>query len=96
MARHHLNVWAFAALATAAGIGLASCGANSAAALDTMKSIVQDPNCSHDDKINVVTGAAGIAASVTASAERHCPVGGAASLVKPGATVATDTSATPH
>jgi hypothetical protein len=26
MARHHLNVWAFAALATAAGIGLSACG----------------------------------------------------------------------
>lgn len=85
---------AFAAL-SAASVALAGCGANSAAALDAMKVVVTDTNCSHDDKISVVTGAAGIAASVTASAERHCPVGGASSL-KVGQTVggSTDTSAT--
>lgn len=73
---HKLIIFATAA----AALTLSACGANQGAALDALKVVVTDTNCSHDDKINIVTGAAGIAASVTASAERHCPVGGAASL----------------
>ncbi len=65
------------AVGGALSILLGGCGANSQAQLDAFKAVLQDTNCSHDDKLAIVTGAAGIAASVTVSAERHCPVGGA-------------------
>lgn len=57
-----------------AAITLSGCGANQAGQLAAIQAIVQDPNCQHDDKIAIVTGAGGIAGSFTASAERHCPV----------------------
>lgn len=63
----------------AAALALTACaspiGGNSSAAMaDLFKEILTSPNCGHDDKIAVVTGAAGIPGSVTASAERHCPM----------------------
>ncbi len=66
-------------LVLAASVALSGCvggvggGQQSQASMDLFKQILTDPNCAHDDKIAVVTGGAGIPASVTASAERHCP-----------------------
>lgn len=67
-----------AAALIAAALALSGCsalgtGQSSQATTDLFAKILTDPNCAHDDKIAVVTGAAGIPGSVTASAERHCP-----------------------
>lgn len=48
-------------------------GGDAKGAQELFAKILTDPACAHDDKISVITGAAGIPASVQASAERHCP-----------------------
>ncbi len=48
-----------------------------------LNKFLTDPACAHDDKINGVTGAAGIPASLQFSAERHCPGGGAPVVAAP-------------
>lgn len=68
-----------AAAAAALALTLSACaslgGGDAKGAQDLFAKILTDPACAHDDKISVVTGAAGIPASVQASAERHCPAG---------------------
>lgn len=67
--------------ATALALGLSACGTvggGSTVNGDTLLKILTDPNCAHDDKLSFVTGAAGIPASLTGSAERHCPGPGVA------------------
>jgi hypothetical protein len=91
--RRRVARWFFAImLGGGMAASLSACGANSGAQLQALQAIVTDPNCQHDDKIAVVTGAGGIAGSFTATAERHCPVRGAP--LTPG-TVVTTTTTTP-
>lgn len=67
---------AVAACAVLASASLAGCnglpGTGGGQNFDLNK-FLTDPACAHDDKIQGVTGAAGIPASLQFSAERHCP-----------------------
>lgn len=54
---------------------------------DALMKILTDPACAHDDEFSFVTGAAGIPASLTGKAARHCPMptpAPAASAATPG------------
>lgn len=56
-----------------------------------INAFLNSSTCAHDDKVQGVTGAAGIPASLQFSAERHCPAAGtpaAAPAVAVGAVVA--------
>ena len=62
--------------AVAAALGLAGCGTLGGGSTingDALIRMLTDPNCAHDDEISFVTGAAGIPASLTGKAARHCP-----------------------
>jgi hypothetical protein len=69
------------AASAALALSLSACasltGGDAKGAQDLFAKILTDPACAHDDKISVIMGAAGVPASVQASAERHCPVAGA-------------------
>lgn len=66
-------------------MALAGCGGipgTSGQSFDLNK-FLTDPSCAHDDKIQGVTGAAGIPASLQFSAERHCPGAAPATVATP-------------
>lgn len=68
----------------ACAVGLSGCasGLGGAGSFDINK-FLTDPACAHDDKVQGVTGAAGIPASVQFSAERHCPGSAPVAVAKP-------------
>lgn len=71
-----LTVGALAAscLVLSACAGFTVPGASgSAATNDAFKQFLTDPNCSHHDEANLVTGAAGMPASFSAKLVRDCP-----------------------
>ena len=76
-----LRIITTAAACAALAMSLSACaslaGGDAKGAQDLFAKILTDPACAHDDKISVITGAAGVPASVQASAERHCPAVGA-------------------
>lgn len=60
------------ALSGCAGFSVPGVSGGSAAS-DAMTAFLTDPNCSHHDEANLVTGAAGMPASFSAKLVRDCP-----------------------
>lgn len=77
-----LAVAACAVLASASLAGCNSLPGTGGANFD-INAFLNSTTCAHDDKVQGVTGAAGIPASLQFSAERHCPAAGAATAAPP-------------
>lgn len=83
-----LPIWIAALVAGAATSGCATLPGGATGLdpkfLEGVKDVITDPKCGHDDKFNATVGAAGIPASTTVSAERHCPAPLATSVTQEG------------
>lgn len=73
------RITAFLALGFLA-LGVAACGGipGTGGTNFDINAFLNSTTCEHTDKVQGVTGAAGIPASLQFSAERHCPAAGAA------------------
>jgi hypothetical protein len=85
------------ALSGCAGFALPGvAGSATGATNDAFKEFLTDPNCSHHDEANLVTGAAGMPASFSAKLVRDCPArssagAGAGAGAGPGSATAATT-----
>lgn len=77
----HIRILTISLSALAIALSAAACtglpGTGGGKAFD-INAFLNSSTCAHDDKVQGVTGAAGIPASLQFSAERHCPAAGAA------------------
>lgn len=60
-------------LSGCAGFTIPGVGGSATTTNDAFKEFLTDPNCSHHDEANLITGAAGMPASFSAKLVRDCP-----------------------
>jgi hypothetical protein len=77
------------ALSGCAGFTVPGLAGNGAAPNSAMQAFLTDPNCAHHDEAHLVTGAAGMPASFSATVTRDCAARPAALAVPAGIAPAT-------